>query len=40
VLLTHLQLNRDPEATVATVRAAYAGPVSLVSDGDRVTIPG
>jgi ribonuclease BN (tRNA processing enzyme) len=40
VLLTHLQLHRDPEATVAAVRAAYAGPVSLVSDGDRVTIQG
>jgi len=40
VLLTHLQLNRDPEATVVAVRAAYAGPVSLVSDGDRIAIPG
>jgi ribonuclease BN (tRNA processing enzyme) len=40
VLLTHLQLNRDPAATLAAVRAEYAGPVSLVSDGDRVAIPG
>jgi ribonuclease BN (tRNA processing enzyme) len=40
VLLTHLQLNRDPSATLAAVRAEYAGPVSLVSDGDRITIPG
>ncbi len=38
VLLTHLQMNRDPAATLATVRVEYAGPVSLVSDGDRVTI--
>ena len=40
VLLTHLQLNRDPTATLAAVRAEYGGHVSLVSDGDRVTIPG
>src|SRR5664280_2483250 len=40
VLLTHLQLNRDPAATLAAVRAEYAGPVSLVSDGERVAIPG
>jgi ribonuclease BN (tRNA processing enzyme) len=40
VLLTHLQLNRDPAATLAAVRAHYAGPVSLVSDGDRVAILG
>ena len=40
VLLTHLQLNRDPAATLAAVRAENAGPVSLVSDGDQVVIPG
>jgi len=40
VLLTHLQLNRDPAATLAATRAEYAGPVSLVSDGDRIAIPG
>jgi ribonuclease BN (tRNA processing enzyme) len=38
VLLTHLQLNRDPAATLAAVRAGYGGQVALVSDGDRVTI--
>jgi ribonuclease BN (tRNA processing enzyme) len=40
VLLTHLQLNRDPAATLAAVRARFAGPVSLASDGDRVAIQG
>jgi ribonuclease BN (tRNA processing enzyme) len=39
VLLTHLQLNRDPAATLAAVRALHTGPVSLVRDGDRVAIP-
>lgn len=34
VLLTHLQLRRDPEATVAAVRARFGGPVDLVADGD------
>ena len=38
VLLTHLQLGRDPAATVASVRAAYEGPVAFVADGDRFTI--
>jgi ribonuclease BN (tRNA processing enzyme) len=40
VLLTHLQMNRDPAATLAAVRAEYGGQVSLVSDGDRVEIAG
>ena len=40
VLLTHLQMKRDPAATIAAVRAEYGGPVSLVSDGDRVAIEG
>lgn len=40
VLLTHLQMHRDPAATLAAVRVEYAGPVSLISDGDRVTIAG
>ncbi len=40
VLLTHLQLNRDPAATLAAVRAGYDGPVSIVSDGDRARIGG
>ncbi len=34
VLLTHLQMRRDPAATVAAVRAVYDGPVALVADGD------
>jgi ribonuclease BN (tRNA processing enzyme) len=38
VLLTHLQVGRDPEATIAAVRAAYDGPVDLVADGETWTI--
>ena len=40
VLLTHLQMNREPAATLAAVRARYRGPVSLVSDGDLESIEG
>jgi ribonuclease BN (tRNA processing enzyme) len=40
VLLTHLQMRRDPEATLETVRAAFAGPVDLVHDGDTFTVAG
>jgi ribonuclease BN (tRNA processing enzyme) len=40
VLLTHLQLNRDPAATLVAVRAEYGGEVALVSDGDRVAVAG
>ena len=40
VLLTHLQMNRDPAATLAAVRAEYRRAVSLVSDGDRIPITG
>jgi ribonuclease BN (tRNA processing enzyme) len=40
VLLTHLQVNRDPVATLATVRAQFGGTVALVSDGDRVLVAG
>ena len=40
VLLTHLQMHRDPAATIAAVRAEYSGPVLLVSDGDRGAIGG
>jgi ribonuclease BN (tRNA processing enzyme) len=40
VLLTHLQVNRDPAATLAVARAEYGGAVALVSDGDRIAIPG
>jgi ribonuclease BN (tRNA processing enzyme) len=38
VLLTHLQMGRDPNATVAAVSARYAGPVALVADGDTFTV--
>ena len=38
VLLTHLQMGRDPEATTAAVRARYAGPVELVTDGDTFAV--
>jgi len=34
VLLTHLQMRRDPRSAVASVRAAFDGPVDLVADGD------
>ena len=38
VLLTHLQMRRDPAATLAAVRAAYSGRVMLVSDGDTFKV--
>jgi ribonuclease BN (tRNA processing enzyme) len=38
VLLTHLQMGRDPAATLAAVRARYGGPVMLVNDGDLIAI--
>ena len=38
VLLTHLQMARDPAATIAAVSASYDGPVALVADGDNFTI--
>ena len=38
VLLTHLQLRRDAEATLTAVRARYEGPVTFVRDGDRLVI--
>ncbi len=37
-LLTHLQMGFDPEATVASVRAAYAGPVEFVWPGVSVDL--
>ena len=40
VLLTHLQVNRDPVAATAAVRAEFDGRASLVSDGERVQIRG
>ena len=38
VLLTHLQMRRDPGAAVASVRALFGGPVKLVADGDAFTV--
>ena len=38
ILLTHLQMRRSPAATLASVRAVYAGPVMLVADGDGFTV--
>jgi ribonuclease BN (tRNA processing enzyme) len=40
VLLTHLQMGFDREATVAMVRAAYDGPVELVEPGDIFDLRG
>ena len=38
VLLTHLQMGFDADATVASVRARYDGPVELVHPGSTFTI--
>ena len=38
VLLTHLLMGRDPDATIASVRAWYGGPVVLVWPGTRIEI--
>jgi ribonuclease BN (tRNA processing enzyme) len=38
VLLTHLQMRRDPRTAVASVRAAFDGPVELVADGDAFAV--
>jgi ribonuclease BN (tRNA processing enzyme) len=38
VLLTHLQMRRDPVATIAAVRARYAGPVALVTEGETFEV--
>jgi ribonuclease BN (tRNA processing enzyme) len=38
VLLTHLQMWLDPDATVAAVRAEFSGTVTMVWPGTRVTI--
>jgi ribonuclease BN (tRNA processing enzyme) len=38
VLLTHLLMGFDVSATVASVRAGYAGPVAFVQPGDRFRI--
>ena len=38
VLLTHLQMRRDPAAALDAVRARFGGPVALVADGDQLRI--
>ena len=38
VLLTHLQMGYDPDATLASVLAQFHGPVSFVWPGNRVDI--
>jgi ribonuclease BN (tRNA processing enzyme) len=40
VLLTHLQMGFDTEATIASVQARFAGPVALVWPGERYLIEG
>ncbi len=40
VLLTHLQMGFDEAATIASVRATFEGPLSLVAPGDQYTIGG
>lgn len=40
VLLTHIQMGFDREATVESVRARFDGPVELVDPGYETTIPG
>ena len=38
VLLTHLQMGHDPDATIASVRARYAGPVAMVWPGSTLEL--
>ncbi len=40
VLLTHLQMGFDREATVGAVEARWSGPVELVDPGYEITIGG
>jgi ribonuclease BN (tRNA processing enzyme) len=40
VLLTHLQMGFDPDAAIASVRARFDGPVTLVWPGERYLIEG
>jgi ribonuclease BN (tRNA processing enzyme) len=40
VLLTHIQMGFDREATIESVRARFDGPVALVDPGYATTIPG
>ena len=38
VLLTHLQMGFDPDETLASVQAAYDGPVEFVWPGTRIDL--
>lgn len=38
VLLTHLQMGNDADATLASVRSAFRGPVELVEPGYRTVV--
>lgn len=38
VLLTHLQMGYDPEATLAATRALFAGPVELMWPGTQMDV--
>jgi ribonuclease BN (tRNA processing enzyme) len=38
ILLTHLQMGYDPEATIESVIARFEGPVELVEPGARYRI--
>jgi ribonuclease BN (tRNA processing enzyme) len=38
VLVTHLQMGFDPDATIAAVRARFDGPVDLVTPGDAFNL--
>ena len=39
VLLTHIQMGYDPDETVRSVEARYAGPVAFVWPGSVVELP-
>lgn len=38
ILLTHLQMGNDVDATLASVRTGYDGPLELVEPGTAVTV--
>jgi hypothetical protein len=38
VLLTHIQMGFDPDATIAATRAVFDGPVGIVAPGDRIEL--
>ena len=40
ILLTHIQMGHDPEATAAAVRSRFDGPVLVAEPGLEVTIGG